>query len=493
MGAGGSVDPSGQARVNVREVLNAIFYVLWTGCQWKALPKDLPPRSTVWEYLDLWDSDGTLERIHHALYVEMRENAGREASPTTAWPQAPRSDGYNWPVAGRSRPPRQRTGPRRRRGSAPRGPTELPVHRAHHRRRRLSRAKDASRRRPHRQLGASDRAPLRPAPVRLRRRLHDVSTRAQRQLDEHLHHLSYERGQKWLAVGLSLVRDDKCPFCAQGLVGNELVAAYRACFSAAYEDLAKEVGDQQIAIAEALGSGAVFQIEAVLSRNMEAMSFWSRYCDLDLVPRIDFLALKQAIERARQTATTLLERKSANLLAPLEKDGEAVAAETALARTAEALRSYNEAVGAANLRIADRRRALERVALVGAQSAIINLKRRKARFDEPVLTTCAQYASLDTQRQDLTSRKTAAKDALDAYTASVVREYEDTLNKHLRGFLVGFRIKGTKAEYPSRIPSSSYQLVINDVPVDLGGENTTTAEPSFRNTLSGGDRSALAL
>src|SRR5688572_29575745 len=36
--------------VNVREVLNAIFYVLWTGCQWKALPKDLPPRSTVWEY-----------------------------------------------------------------------------------------------------------------------------------------------------------------------------------------------------------------------------------------------------------------------------------------------------------------------------------------------------------------------------------------------------------------------------------------------------------
>ena len=68
----------------MREVLNAVFYVLSAGCQWSALPKDLPPRSTVWEYLDLWDWDGTLERIHHALYVEMRENAGREASPTTA-------------------------------------------------------------------------------------------------------------------------------------------------------------------------------------------------------------------------------------------------------------------------------------------------------------------------------------------------------------------------------------------------------------------------
>jgi len=70
--------------VDVREVLNAIFYVLWTGCQWQALPKDLPPKSTVHDYLDLWNWDGTLERIHHALYVEVREAAGREASPTAA-------------------------------------------------------------------------------------------------------------------------------------------------------------------------------------------------------------------------------------------------------------------------------------------------------------------------------------------------------------------------------------------------------------------------
>src|SRR5271169_24174 len=70
--------------VNVRDVLNAIFYVLWTGCQWKALPKDLPPKSTAHYYFMLWDWDGTLERIHHALYVAVREQAGRQASPTVA-------------------------------------------------------------------------------------------------------------------------------------------------------------------------------------------------------------------------------------------------------------------------------------------------------------------------------------------------------------------------------------------------------------------------
>jgi transposase len=62
--------------VNVREVLNAIFYVLSTGCQWQALPKDLPPKSTAHSYFMQWDWDGTLERIHHALYVETREREG---------------------------------------------------------------------------------------------------------------------------------------------------------------------------------------------------------------------------------------------------------------------------------------------------------------------------------------------------------------------------------------------------------------------------------
>lgn len=70
--------------VNLREVFNAICYVLATGCQSQALPKDLAAKSTAHHYFLLWDWDGTLERIHHALYVEVREQAGRDASPTVA-------------------------------------------------------------------------------------------------------------------------------------------------------------------------------------------------------------------------------------------------------------------------------------------------------------------------------------------------------------------------------------------------------------------------
>src|SRR3954466_10411663 len=70
--------------VNVREVVNGLMYILGTGCQWRAIPKDLPPRSTVHGYFDLWTWDGTLDRIHDALYVKCREEALREASPTVA-------------------------------------------------------------------------------------------------------------------------------------------------------------------------------------------------------------------------------------------------------------------------------------------------------------------------------------------------------------------------------------------------------------------------
>lgn len=72
----------GKRRVDMRAMVNGVMYILSTGCQWRYIPKDLPPRSTVHDYLGLWQWDGTLDRIHHALYGKCREQAEREASPT---------------------------------------------------------------------------------------------------------------------------------------------------------------------------------------------------------------------------------------------------------------------------------------------------------------------------------------------------------------------------------------------------------------------------
>jgi transposase len=70
--------------IDVCEVLNSIFYVLATGCQWSALPKDLAPKSTAHDYFIMLDRSGASRRIHEVLYIAAREQAGKEASPTAA-------------------------------------------------------------------------------------------------------------------------------------------------------------------------------------------------------------------------------------------------------------------------------------------------------------------------------------------------------------------------------------------------------------------------
>ena len=68
--------------VDERDLVNGLMYVLSTGCQWRYIPKDLPPKSTVYRYFCDWNHDGTLDRIHDALYVKYREKLDLESSPT---------------------------------------------------------------------------------------------------------------------------------------------------------------------------------------------------------------------------------------------------------------------------------------------------------------------------------------------------------------------------------------------------------------------------
>jgi putative transposase len=71
-------------KTNLRDVVNAIFYILRTGCQWRYLPKDFPPKSTVWRYFDAWSKDDTLDRIHDLLRTQVRTQAKPYAPRTTA-------------------------------------------------------------------------------------------------------------------------------------------------------------------------------------------------------------------------------------------------------------------------------------------------------------------------------------------------------------------------------------------------------------------------
>ena len=66
----------------MREVVNALLYMLTTGCQWRLLPKEFPPFSTVQRFFYRWREAGLWQTINHSLVMQAREASGREASPT---------------------------------------------------------------------------------------------------------------------------------------------------------------------------------------------------------------------------------------------------------------------------------------------------------------------------------------------------------------------------------------------------------------------------
>lgn len=75
--------PGGHPRtVNIREVLNAIFFLVRTGCQWRQLPHDFPPWPTVHDYYRRWRLTGDWEKLNAALREEVRTRSGHEATPS---------------------------------------------------------------------------------------------------------------------------------------------------------------------------------------------------------------------------------------------------------------------------------------------------------------------------------------------------------------------------------------------------------------------------
>jgi transposase len=80
-----SPQPGGRPARHVRrEIVDAILYVLRTGCQWRALPHDLPPWGTVWWYFRTWREAGVWEQVNTALREQARVRVGRQPSPSAA-------------------------------------------------------------------------------------------------------------------------------------------------------------------------------------------------------------------------------------------------------------------------------------------------------------------------------------------------------------------------------------------------------------------------
>lgn len=131
--------------------------------------------------------------------------------------------------------------------------------------------------------------------------------------------------------------------------------------------------------------------------------------------------------------------------------------------------------------------------IAAATNRLSELNATKQRHTPKVAQLCADHAQAVTDKTQIEKEKAEVREQINAHVTNVVKPYQDRINELLEAFNAGFTITETKHSYPSGVASSSYQIVINQTPIDIGGGNTPSNVPSFKNTLSAGDRSTLAL
>jgi wobble nucleotide-excising tRNase len=329
----------------------------------------------------------------------------------------------------------------------------------------------------------------------LERDLPTLGAAAEAQVRDHVSRLG-PGGEQWLADGMQRLPpegvEDACPFCAQGLNGSALIVHYRAYFSAAYREL-------KIAVAEALdrvrrthGGDVHAGFERAIRVASERRAFWSRFCDVPEV-QIDTARVVRAWNAARDAVVAALNAKQA---APLERHALDQDARNAIAAY-DALRpevsNLNHALVAANDRI---RVVQEQAAGANPQTIARDLARLRAtrsRHAPEIAALCTAYLEESEAKARTERERAETRAALDTYRANAFPASQTAINVFLRRLNAGFRLDSVTSTSTRGGPACTYNVVINETHVSIAGGTPEEGEPSFRNTLSAGDRNTLAL
>jgi wobble nucleotide-excising tRNase len=322
----------------------------------------------------------------------------------------------------------------------------------------------------------------------------NVSRDAATRVAEHVaQHRMEGRGEAWLTQGLSFITDDTCPFCTQDLRPNKIVPVYAELFGPEYRALRDQVAALSRQIESGISDRASASVTLTLLQNVNNAEFWIQYCNFTAPLLKGAETVAEVVRALREAAKALLDLKEATPLAPVPPDERYTRALAGFEALRSAIGEYNSAVAAANAIIEARKRQAEAANLHEVESELARLKAFRARHTEDVKVLCDADTRLQIEKIALEIAKSEAREQLDAHTSQVITAYGQRINHYLERVNAGFRITQPTHNYRGGTPNTSYQIVINQQPVDLGDAGTPHDQPSFRNTLSAGDKSTLAL
>lgn len=325
----------------------------------------------------------------------------------------------------------------------------------------------------------------------LARTIESLSSDAEARVRAHLEGHTVGADEHWVSQGLEFTKDDECPFCGRGLEGVALISAYRDFLSEAYRQLKRDIAQLRSSITTISDDATVLRYSRVLDRNASSSEFWSQFVACTL-PELSESEIRDALTGVTTAALHEVAQKERAPLEARVRSAAFLTSEQDFGRFREVAARYNEAVRAANVLIDAKKAATQAGSLAAARSTLANLKAVELRHKASTATACQLLIDARALKTRLDRQKRTAKQALDQYSAGIMSTWEVEINRLLECFGAGFRLARVSGQYVGGTPSTTYKLVINDVEVDLGASETPKNLPSFKNTLSSGDRATLA-
>lgn len=323
--------------------------------------------------------------------------------------------------------------------------------------------------------------------------LPNLAADAEKKLRAHLSEHTTGATESWIAQGMGYQKDDMCPMCGQSTAGLDLLSAYRAYFDKAYTDFKQRLAAMQQNIAPAFGEKVALAVQTSLGDNAVLWEFWRQLGVGEELNLPDASQLVPAITKVGEEASALLAKKTAAPLEAITTTDAFKQAMAALAAASEVVADYNASVKAFNMQVAAFKAKQAGADISRLKSELTALTLVQLRHSADVVKALGDYTAAERAKADLEKEKASAKADLDNHAQTILAKHEKRINELLQMFGASFRIDGTERSYVGGKPSSNYKLLVNGVSVELGDESTPESAPSFRNTLSAGDRSTLAL
>ncbi len=301
----------------------------------------------------------------------------------------------------------------------------------------------------------------------------------------------------WIAEGMRRIDRVQgtvraCPFCAQDLGSSPVIRHYRAYFSEEYSQLKLRVSATLAEVNRLHGRDAPAGFERSVRILSERHHLWSRFCDVPPV-ELDTAAIARDWQAARNAILAALEAKRAAPLERIQLTPEALSG-------IERFETRREAVSALNERLHQANRAISIVKEQAAtadprviEANLIRLRAVKARHATRTAALCDEYLRARTAKEQTEGLRDNARAALEQYRRTAFPGYQTAINMYLQRFNAGYRVDGVSSADTRGGPTCNYNVLINNVPVAVAGGAPTPGDPSFRNTLSSGDRNTLAL